>query len=69
MFNNLVKSLGVIGAEFEELWSLNDYSLRSIISNYGDVYGLILIFKYQASANDNRGENNNTGVANKGGRG
>ena len=67
VFTNLVESFGVRGAEFAELWSLDDDSLRSLVSNYGDVYGLIFLFKWQASADDNSGDKNDAGGANNGG--
>ena len=71
MFTNLVKKFGVRGAKFTELWPLDCNSLCSIVSNYRDVYGLIFLFKWQARANDNNGNNNDVGVSNngRGGRG
>ena len=67
VFTNLVESFGIIGAEFAELWSLDDDSIHSIVSNYGDIYFLILLFKWQASADDNSGDKNDAGGANNGG--
>ena len=46
MFTNHVGSSGVRGAELAELWSPNYYYLRSLASNYGDVYSPILLFKW-----------------------
>lgn len=48
VFTYLVESLGVHGVEFEELWSLDDESLQHLCQN-SSVYGLIFLFKWQAS--------------------
>ena len=69
MFTNRVESFVVGGSEFSELWYLNDYSICSIVSNYKDVYGLVLLFTWQKSANDNSGDNNDKVGANNGRRG
>ena len=45
VFTNIVESPGFRGSEFAELWSLDDNYLRSIVSNYGEIYGLIFLFK------------------------
>ena len=69
MFTNSVESFSVRGAKFSKLYSLNNYSLHYLISNYGDVYGLVFLFEWQASANDNSGDNNNMGEPTKSGGG
>ena len=45
VFANLVKYFGVRGAKFAELWYLDNNALHSLVSNYGEIYGLILLFK------------------------
>ena len=45
MFTNLVKSFGVRRGDFAELWSLDNNYIRSLISNYRNVYGLVFLFK------------------------
>ena len=46
VFNNIAESFGVRESEFADIWNLNGDYVRSIVSNYGHVYGLILIFKW-----------------------
>eukprot|EP00568_Trieres_chinensis_P011974 CAMPEP_0183296180 /NCGR_PEP_ID=MMETSP0160_2-20130417/3854_1 /TAXON_ID=2839 ORGANISM="Odontella Sinensis, Strain Grunow 1884" /NCGR_SAMPLE_ID=MMETSP0160_2 /ASSEMBLY_ACC=CAM_ASM_000250 /LENGTH=76 /DNA_ID=CAMNT_0025457771 /DNA_START=62 /DNA_END=289 /DNA_ORIENTATION=+ len=49
VFTSLVESFGVRGCEFAELWSLDDDSLERVVSDFGDVYGLIFLFKWMPS--------------------
>ena len=46
MFRNLVKSFGVRGGDFAELWSLDNNYICSFVSNYRNVYGLVFFFKW-----------------------
>jgi ubiquitin carboxyl-terminal hydrolase L5 len=45
VFTELIEKLGVKGAEFDELLSIDDESLRQL----GTIYGVIFLFKYRAS--------------------
>lgn len=45
VFTELIEKLGVTGAEFEELLSVDSESLRQI----GPLYGVIFLFKYRRS--------------------
>ena len=69
VFTNIVKLFGVRGADLSKLCSLDNNSLCSIVSNHGDVCGLIFLFKWQASADDNSGDNNYARWVNNGGGG
>jgi len=53
VFTYLIESFGVSGVEIEELWSLDDDSLQHLCQG-SKVFGLIFLFKWQASAEDNR---------------
>ena len=66
MLTNLVEYFGVRGAEFAELWSLGDDYLCTLVSNYGDVYSLIFLFKWKARANDDSSGKDDAGGDNNG---
>lgn len=51
VFTSLIESFGVENAQLTELWSLDDDSLSNLVNEYGKVYGLIFLFKWQSSAN------------------
>jgi ubiquitin carboxyl-terminal hydrolase L5 len=53
VFTSLIESFGVENAQLTELWSLDDDSLSNLVSEYGKVYGLIFLFKWQSNANAN----------------
>jgi ubiquitin carboxyl-terminal hydrolase L5 len=47
VFTSLIESFGVKNAQLTELWSLDDDTLEQLIKDYGNVYGLIFLFKWQ----------------------
>lgn len=51
VFTSLIESFGVRNAQLTELWSIDDDSLSQLVQEYGKVYGLIFLFKWQSSAN------------------
>jgi ubiquitin carboxyl-terminal hydrolase L5 len=53
VFTCLVESIGVSGVEFDELWSLDDDSLQHLCQS-SKVYGLIFLFKWQASEQEDQ---------------
>ncbi len=60
VFTSLIESFGVKNAQLTELWSLDDDSLQTLVNDYGKVYGLIFLFKWQSSTssgNDDSGTN------------
>jgi len=65
VFTSLVESFGCRGAEFAELYSLDDDSLRRIVEEYGAVYGLIFLFKWDKEL-ENGGRQNSDGDGNGG---
>lgn len=59
VFTSLIESFGVENAQLTELWSLDDDSLSNLVNEYGRVYGLIFLFKWQSSANASTSNVNN----------
>lgn len=47
VFSCLIESFGVQKVQLTELWSLDDDSLANMTTEYGNVYGLIFLFKWQ----------------------
>ena len=58
VFTSLVESFGVKNVELSELWSLDEDSLASLVEEYGKVYGLIFLFKWQKSLEESGGGGN-----------
>ena len=49
VFTSLIESFGVQNAQLTELWSMDDSSLTHLVHEYGKVYGLIFLFKWQSN--------------------
>ena len=64
VFTNLVESFGVIRANFADLWYSDKGYIQYLVYNYRDIYGLVFLFKWQASADDNISDKNNVGGTN-----
>mmetsp|Transcript_7165 Transcript_7165/g.10271 ORF Transcript_7165/g.10271 Transcript_7165/m.10271 type:complete len:371 (+) Transcript_7165:141-1253(+) len=55
VFTNLIEAFGVKNAEFSELWSLDDDSLSTLVNEFGKIYGLIFLFKWNKESYDGSG--------------
>lgn len=56
VFTSLIESFGVQNAQLTELWSMDDDSLANLVEEYGKVYGLIFLFKWQSSTNSSNSD-------------
>lgn len=60
VFTEMLEKLGCSCAELEELYSLDDDSLKALQDSTGAVYGLIFLFKWMGNAPSNQGGGSNS---------
>ena len=65
VFTSLIESFGVKNVELSELWSLDEDSLASLVEEYGKVYGLIFLFKWQKSLESGNGNDHQRALVGK----
>jgi len=58
VFTSLIESFGVKNAQLTELWSLDEDTLSTLVSDYGKVHGLIFLFKWQGGSEEDSSTEN-----------